>query len=255
MAEDLTAYRASEREQNRIHDLFSLIPESGVRALDIGARDGFLSKRLAERFDSVVALDLERPDIVHSRIEPVQGDATRLEFDDASFDLVLCAEVLEHIPPAQLAAACKEISRVTRNAVVIGVPYRQDLRCGETTCYACGGINPPWGHVNSFDEARLRDLFSTLEWKRCSYVGNTVARTNVLSTALLRFAGNPFGTYMQNEPCVHCGAALAPPPQRNLPQKLATRTAHILNVIQAKLIKPQPNWIHVLFSRQSIPTS
>ena len=42
----------ARRKQQRIADLFALLPVSGREALDIGARDGyFLAKRLAERFD------------------------------------------------------------------------------------------------------------------------------------------------------------------------------------------------------------
>lgn len=51
MTVDLKAYRESKNEKERIGDLFRLIPERGSEALDIGARDGFLSLKLAERFD------------------------------------------------------------------------------------------------------------------------------------------------------------------------------------------------------------
>lgn len=162
MPTDLSTYRSSPAEQERIADLFALLPSSGALALDIGARDGFLAMKLAERFDEVVALDLDKPEIDHPDIEPVQGNVTDLEFAENQFDAILCAEVLEHIPEHLLARACHEIARVARNKVVVGVPYRQDLRCGRTTCNICGRTNPPWGHVNSFDEDRLRSLFPTL---------------------------------------------------------------------------------------------
>lgn len=249
MTQDLSEYRASQREQERIKDLFSLIPESGLLALDIGARDGFLSKQLAQRFGSVIALDIDQPNIDYPRIKPVKGDVTQLEFADASIDLVLCAEVLEHIPPALLNAACDEIARVARGTVVIGVPYKQDLRCGETTCYTCGKSNPPWGHVNSFDEQRLRELFPDLELIKYSYVGSVIERTNGFSAALLRYAGNPYGTYMQDEPCIHCGAALKKPPARNLAQKVATRIAFLANALQTRFGSPKANWIHAQFKR------
>lgn len=249
MAQDLSEYRASQREQERIKDLFSLVPKSGLLALDIGARDGFLSKQLAQRFDSVIALDINQPNIDYPRIEPVKGDVTQLEFADASFDLVLCAEVLEHIPPPLLNAACNEIARVARGIVVIGVPYKQDLRCGETTCHACGKPNPPWGHVSSFDEQRLMELFPCLELIKYTYVGAVIERTNCISAALLRYAGNPYGTYMQDEPCIHCGAALKTPPTRDLIRKVATRSAFWANAFQEKFSSPKANWIHAQFKR------
>jgi demethylmenaquinone methyltransferase/2-methoxy-6-polyprenyl-1,4-benzoquinol methylase len=102
---DLAAYRASAAEQQRSADLFALLPSRGSTALDIGARDGYLARKLAERFNRVVALDLEKPVIDHPRVEAVQGDVTALQFADNEFDAILCAEVLEHIPEPGLTSA------------------------------------------------------------------------------------------------------------------------------------------------------
>lgn len=159
MAYDLKEHRASQSEQDRIASLFRLIPLKGMRALDIGARDGYLSHLLSNRYQEVVALDLHKPNIDAEGIIPVAGNITDLQFPDRSFDLVLCAEVLEHIPTDQLQKACDEIARVASGTVVIGVPYMQDIRLGRTTCENCGEKNPPWGHVNRFDEVLLRKLF------------------------------------------------------------------------------------------------
>lgn len=248
---DLTDYRASPAERVRIADLFALLPERGARALDIGARDCHLAKMLAERFERVVALDLHRPEIDHVAIDPVVGSVACLPFADDQFDAVLCAEVLEHIPESLLAKACREIARVARGQVVIGVPYRQDLRSGRTTCQCCGKSNPPWGHVNSFDEHRLASLFDGLVWEKASFVGRTTECTNWLSAGLLDYAGNPFGTWQQQEACVHCGGAIGISPNRTFPQRLATRLAFVLNRLQARFVEPRGNWIHVLFSKPS----
>lgn len=149
---DLTEYRNNAAEKARVGDLISLLPESGESVLDIGARDGFISRLLTIHFSKVIALDLEMPTIDHERIQCVKGDITDLHFPDAAFNLVFCAEVLEHIPPQLLAIACREMARVSKSHVLVGVPYKQDIRVGRTTCGACGKISPPWGPVNRFDE-------------------------------------------------------------------------------------------------------
>lgn len=249
MSEKLDSYRQNTREQERIGSLFALVPEHGTSALDVGARDGYLAKKLAECFDSVIALDIEQPDIDHPRILPVKGDATCLGFPDNHFDVVLCAEVLEHIPSPGLEQACAEIARVVRSTVIIGVPYQQYLRCGRTTCQMCHRSNPPWGHVNCFDENRLRELFLGLSWVRSSFVGINSACTNGLSALLLDYAGNPFGTYERDECCVYCEQPIGLPGTRSLLQRIATRLAFILNTVQSFFVKPQPNWFHVLFTK------
>ena len=159
---DLSDYRASEREQQRMQDLLNLLPQSGSSALDVGARDGHLSRLLINRFERVVALDIQPIPALPSQVQFVQGDIADLQFQDNEFEAVVCAEVLEHIPPERLPRACSELARVARSSVIVGVPFRQDLRCARTTCVECGGENPPWGHVNSFDNQRLAGLFSGL---------------------------------------------------------------------------------------------
>lgn len=227
----------------------------GPHALDVGARDGHLSLLLAERFERVVALDLKRPEVAHPRVECVEGDAAKLDYPDRSFHTVVCAEVLEHIPPNLLPRVCQELVRVAAHQVVIGVPFRQDLRLSSCTCRSCGTINPPWGHVNSFDLERLVGLMKGLTPVKVDFVGHTRAATNAVSAGLMRFAGNPYGTYDQHEPCIACGQRLLPPRQRTFAQKVATRLATWGNMAQMALTPWRGNWLHVLFERQpaSVP--
>ncbi len=185
----LEQYRQSEREQARSADLLRLLPRGRKSVLDIGARDGYFSQLLTEHFEEVTALDLEKPAFEYPRVTTVAGDITKLQFPDSSFDCVFCAEVLEHIPA--LEQACRELARVARHEVVIGVPFRQDTRCGRTTCRQCGKSNPPWGHVNNFDEQKLRKLFPELAVRATSFVGSNNEVTNPVSTMLMEMAGNP----------------------------------------------------------------
>lgn len=247
---NLGAYRATSAEKSRTDDLLRLAPASGHVALDIGARDGHFSLLLAQRFARVFALDLSMPSIDHPQIECVEGDAAEMQFADNAMDFVFCAEVLEHIPPERLEKVCREIQRVCRNKILIGVPYAQDIRVGRTTCYSCGKKNPPWGHVNSFNEARLARLFPDCDVEDVSFVGSTTEQTNAVSARLLDWAGNPYGTYVQNEPCIQSGKRLVPPPKRSLGQKVLTKFGYWARKATASRARPRGNWIHVLFSKR-----
>lgn len=248
--ENLDSYRAGEAEQKRIQSLLGLIPEKGESALDIGARDGYIARLLTRYFESVTALDLEKPRVADQRITCVQGNALSLQFPDDCFDVVLCAEVLEHIPASDLSQACSEIARVSRRGAIIGVPYRQDIRVGRSTCAHCGTANPPWGHANVFDESRLRKLFHGMQWSRGEYVGENKDKTNPLSVFLLDYAGNPFGTYGQSENCAYCNKHIGKPSPRTILQKLATRVGCLINKTQSLFVTPHPNWINVYFSKR-----
>lgn len=242
---DLEQYRATEQEQARSADLLRLVPRGRKSVLDIGARDGHFSRLLTDYFDEVTALDLEKPTFDFPRVTTVAGDITKLQFPDASFDCVFCAEVLEHIPA--LEQACRELVRVARHEIVVGVPYRQDTRVGRTTCKRCGKINPPWAHVNTFDEEKLQRLFPGRKIQATSFVGSNDEATNPLSTRLMDWAGNPWGTYDQDEPCIHCGAALVAPNGRSAMSRVFSAVAVRLNRLQQAAAKPHGNWIHMVF--------
>jgi SAM-dependent methyltransferase len=190
---DLAKYRQTESEQRRIADILQLVPGGSEVALDVGARDGYLSQLLADRVKSLTALDLETPSVSHPHVACVKGDVTQLSFPDASFDLVVCTEVLEHIRPELLRQACSELMRVASRHLLVGVPYRQDIRVGRTTCGICGGVNPPWGHVNAFDEELLRTLFAGWTVEKTSFVGHNDSSTNRVATLLMDLAATPMG--------------------------------------------------------------
>src|SRR5262249_61240471 len=107
----------------RIADLMRLLPDNLDSVVDVGARDGFISKLLAGHFPKVTALDLEEPRIDDERIRCVKGDVTGLKFPDDSFDLVFCAEGNEPIPSRTLVRAFGVVSRVARAQLTLAFAF------------------------------------------------------------------------------------------------------------------------------------
>jgi len=239
----------AEKNKLRIDDLIKIIPKNRTSLLDIGAGNGDITLRLKPYFKFITALDLEKPDINSERIVAAEGDVTQLVYPDNCFDVVVCAEVLEHIASEKLKKACGEIIRVAKDNVVVGVPFEQDIRVGRTTCIFCGKKNPPWGHINTFDENRIRELFQELKHVKTTFVGKMTARTNIFSTFFMDLGRNPWGTYDQKEPCIYCGKKLIRLNDRNLSQKVCTKLAYHLNMLQKKVVKPKPIWMHMLLEK------
>jgi SAM-dependent methyltransferase len=81
------------------------------------------------------------------------ADVTRLPFPEACFDLVVCSEVLEHIPDDRLAMA--EIVRVLKpgRPLVVSVPRYLP----ERICWALSDdyVNANQGHVRIYRKAAL----------------------------------------------------------------------------------------------------
>lgn len=95
-------------------------------ALEIGFGDGYGSNFLSERMKSVTAIDLFEANVEQaSRKYPRPNlrfrtmQATDMSFADASFDLVISFQVIEHIPQALLPRYIEQIKRVTRPGGVI----------------------------------------------------------------------------------------------------------------------------------------
>ena len=185
-------YRNSPTERVRTAELLDLLPRGRSTVLEIGARDGYHTRLLTQMFDAVTTIDLSKPLFDIPRVTPLKGNVTQLSFPDRSFDCVLCSEVLEHVHDVEKAA--REIARVAKYEVLIGVPYMQDLRMARLTCSECGMVNPPFGHVNTFDADRLTQLFPEFSAEAVHWVGTNKTRTNLISTFLMDFAGNPWGT-------------------------------------------------------------
>jgi hypothetical protein len=249
---DLDAYFTSPSERKRASDILDLMPTQGRRALDVGANEGYFSMLMADRFESVTALDVKKLDIDHPRVTCVLGSAAEMQFADGTFDFVLCSEVLEHVPPPVLNKVCQEIQRVCNSRILVGVPYRQDIRVGRTTCSSCGERRPPFGHVNTFDEHRIQKLFDKFNIETVSFIGSARSRTNWLSAALMDFAGNPYGDY-RGAICSRCGNPKKSPPPMGIIQRVATKGAYWLRKVSEGFAKPRPVWIHVLLSKSGTP--
>ena len=234
-------------EQQRAADVMSLVPRGYRTVLDAGCREGSYSLRLTEYFDSVTALDLRQPLLHHAKVTCVAGDLTRLTYPDRSFDVVFCTEVLEHIPA--LEQAVSEIKRVVRHAVVIGVPYKQDIRIGRTTCAACGRISPPWGHVNVFDEQRIVTLFRPFHLCAKLLTGVDSEKTNALAAWFTDKGRNPYGIYERGQQCLHCGESLEVRPSQSLLHRVSAGVGVRLMKTQSTLSSPHANWIHLVLER------
>lgn len=93
------------------------LPESIAEILDVGGYPGRM-KQLLPKHKWVICDPL-----VDAAGDQVQGSAYALPFRDASFDLSISLDVLEHIPPEHRLSSLDEMARVSRAGMVLTFPY------------------------------------------------------------------------------------------------------------------------------------
>lgn len=156
---------------------FNKVPlEPGMKVLDAGCGTG---RHLCEAYRRsgvhVTGIDLNWSDLEKSRTLlhfmsrerngdggawlVSKGDVTRLPFKDASFDVVVCSEVLEHIPDNRGAVA--ELMRVLKpgREMVVSVPRWLP----ERICWVLSRPyhEEPGGHIRIYRKRELKNLLES----------------------------------------------------------------------------------------------
>lgn len=88
--------------------------------LVIGVGDDIIPGLLRQGIPTVTTLDIDeslKPDVV--------GDIRDLPFDDNTYDVVCAFQVLEHLPFEDQDTILSEMSRVSKETVIIAVPHRR----------------------------------------------------------------------------------------------------------------------------------
>jgi len=154
----------------------------GARILDIGGGRSRMAAMLYPAAE-VVTLDID-PEL--APIDPVErarfvvGDARRLPFEDASFDVVTMFDVLEHIEEDHAAAA--EAMRVTKPGgwVLVSTPqadwHYPYYRAMQRVCPPERALMDEWGHVRrGYEPERLTALFGGPADRRANFINPVTA--------------------------------------------------------------------------------
>lgn len=124
-----------------------LLSGSKLRVLDVGGYEGKLAQFLPESATCTILDKLPRPE--HETGEYVEGDAQKIPFSDRSFDLVVASDMLEHVDKPFRAPIIREMLRVSKNHLIIGVPCKSAL-LEKAEAYLCEQFQSITGSEHPF---------------------------------------------------------------------------------------------------------
>lgn len=156
--------------RRRYQEFFHLFqPEKQHNVLEIGSGGGFALPELQKAQSRFFPLDIPAGNLkkIRDRSQsptfPCCADAYQLPFREKSFDLIIMAEVVEHLQkPEQVL---KEVFALLKKGgkLLISVPYKEKISF--QICVHCHRPTPTHSHFHSFDQASLTDLTRTAGFK------------------------------------------------------------------------------------------
>jgi len=117
-------YDSKERFISYWHQINEIVRLEPNSILEIGIGSGFVSKYLKERGINITTLDFD-PSLNPDRV----GSVLDIPFEDNSFDVVACYEVLEHLPYENFTEALSEIFRVSKSYAILSLPDVNRVYC------------------------------------------------------------------------------------------------------------------------------
>ena len=133
-----------------------LVAEIAVNSiiLDIGSYDGAISYYLSQYIPNlditIVDIDESGLDTARKRgLKTCNASALELPFSDLSIDMVLCLDLLEHLPNDD--KAIQEIARVLKNngKLILTTPCQNGVIFPFIGKKANAAVNRNWGHVRT----------------------------------------------------------------------------------------------------------
>jgi 2-polyprenyl-3-methyl-5-hydroxy-6-metoxy-1,4-benzoquinol methylase len=150
----------------------------GKRVLDLGCRYGALTRAYAEG-NEIVGVDVDRKALAEAAklgIETLWGDVTEpLALPDASFDVVVAGELLEHLPSPEKTVG--EARRMLRPGGLLVGSVPNAYRLKNRLRFVLG--RPPESdptHLHMFSPGAIRDLLVGFDEPELRYVAGRLTR-------------------------------------------------------------------------------
>lgn len=162
-----------DRDRLRLEHIVKIIPSDVNSILDIGCGNGYILNFLHKlhKYEKLVGVDFSSTALDYLQTEKYLMDISELNFEDNSFDLVMCNEVLEHLTQDEYAQALSELQRISRKYILVTVPNNENLEDNLVCCPKCSTWFNQEYHVRSFAVDDIQTLFDSYKLEKHWEVG------------------------------------------------------------------------------------
>jgi 2-polyprenyl-3-methyl-5-hydroxy-6-metoxy-1,4-benzoquinol methylase len=150
--------------RQRLTKTAELLPDTATSVLDAGSGPGVMLNYflLNNNYKNVIGIDINISRFF-TELSPYQDfrhmSVCDIKFEDNSFELVTCTQVLEHLQTEELFyTALSELRRVSSKTLLVSLPFEEKLPLGKD-------------HFHRFDMAKIKNIFPTGEYTLLDYNG------------------------------------------------------------------------------------
>jgi SAM-dependent methyltransferase len=236
-----------EANVHRVEQTVALVPPDVETVLDLGCGDGTIANPLNAAGWNVTGADISQEALQYVEGKRVLASLDQLPFPDRSFDLVVCAQVLEHLPMEVYVKALREMERLAVRLIIVTTPNKEPLSAGLVKCSSCGAVYHMDLHVRSFDREAHDTLFQAFELTKTVEIGEWrhYPALTQLFQQVLRVYRSKAGSI-----CVQCGYKHVESPVTGW-LRTCLRGAHMLG---SKLtMGRKAHWIASLHRAKGLP--
>mgnify|MGYP001266221578 CR=1 FL=1 len=155
---------AELHENRRLHEaIIAETPGNTRRILDVGCGNAWVAGHFCPLGVSVFSMDISTVNPVKAikkypfdRHFGIVADVYALPFRESTFDCIIAAEIIEHVPDPAAFIRCLLKVLKPGGSLIVTTPYNEKIVY--TLCIHCNRPTPLHAHLHAFTESKILDL-------------------------------------------------------------------------------------------------